>query len=358
VIPHQIGTVGEHLHMIKSDAFKSALQNKQVKLKDLKNVPADIMKALKKADTSGTGVISGKNAVQVFRALDKLDNDGKAGSLGDGRAAAVAKQMMQSAAPALPASAPGAATPASGSDATVSGKTNSASGGMKAGAMSSPRGITAPSSSTAPSASPLASGATDIASSATGGNFNGTARVRNDGSLSNYKGGVGNIAVAQENGRTSAFQFKADMDVDTDGGSSAASKSDKYYQSGTSMKLGGRSLDADKIPFVVLPPGLAKQTGAKLGDLVLVEQNGKKMYGIYADNGPNAKIGEASSYMAKFFDPTASGNKSANGTFSYTVLPGSGAAAGIKNGGAAITAQEIQTRGEAAFSAAKSRGIV
>lgn len=108
----------------------------------------------------------------------------------------------------------------------------------------------------------------------------------------------------------------------------------------------------------MLPPSVAKATGAKLGDLVEVEQNGKKIYAIYGDNGPSRKIGEASIAVAHAFDAKAGPNRAAQGSFTYTMLPGSGAQAGIRNGGAEKTASEIQAAGARAFAQARGRGVV
>ena len=51
-----------------------------------------------------------------------------------------------------------------------------------------------------------------------------------------------------------AFSYTAKMAIDADGGHSRLAHSDPYYQRDTSLHLGGRPLDSDKIPFVVLPP--------------------------------------------------------------------------------------------------------
>lgn len=91
----------------------------------------------------------------------------------------------------------------------------------------------------------------------------GASSIHADGTLGRFEGG-GPVKVSKDaNGKANAVQFKADMDVDTDGGTSSLAHSDRYYQSQTSMKwANGKSLNSDKLPFVVLPPSLAKATGA------------------------------------------------------------------------------------------------
>jgi hypothetical protein len=300
---------------ITKATFEKSLANRQVTLDELEDATPRVMQRLRGADANDDGIIAGADEVRAaFRALDDFDRNGSRNSLGETRSESrghdAAQEMMRLArkAPPLPQ---------------------------------------APSTDDAPP--------TD----ATPGNMQGSPDVRADRSLSTYQGGVGAIRVAEDsNGRAGAVQFKAAMNVDTDGGSSAESRSDRYYQSQTSMKLGGRYLDADRLPFIVLPPGLVRETGAKLGDLVHVEKDGKSMYAIYGDGGPSGKIGEASMYMTKFFDPRSGPNRAATGTYTYTVLPGTGAAAGIRNGGHAVPPNDTQKRGAAAFAAARERGLL
>lgn len=295
---------------ITRSMFRESLRDREVALDGLADATPRVMERLRAADVDGDGKIAGSQDIDAaFVALDSFDRNGSRASLGaargEDRGVRAAQALMRAATPVSPRPSRGLAPSEPGSEAAGS-----------------------------------------------------AARVRTDSTLASYAGGVGPIRVAHQDGKPAAVQFQADMDVDTDGGSSATSRSDRHYQSQTSMRLGGRSLDADQLPFVVLPPALARATGAKLGDLVEVEQGGRKMYAIYGDNGPSRKIGEASIYVARAFDPKAGPNRAAAGTFTYTVLPGSGAAAGIRNGGAAWTAAEIQEAGARAFAEARARGLV
>ncbi len=59
-------------------------------------------------------------------------------------------------------------------------------------------------------------------------------------------------------------------------------------------------VNAAVIPYVVLPPKLAKTMGATLGDLAMVinARTGAASYAIYADNGPAQHLGEGSIALA------------------------------------------------------------
>jgi hypothetical protein len=103
---------------------------------------------------------------------------------------------------------------------------------------------------------------------------------------------------------TGAIWWKADLDVDCDGGQGAACKADPYYQPETStVDSKGNPLDASTLPFVVVPlPSNGfdyKLNGLKLGSVAAVIYDGKILYGIIGDLGPKGVIGEASYAMAK-----------------------------------------------------------
>jgi hypothetical protein len=62
-----------------------------------------------------------------------------------------------------------------------------------------------------------------------------------------------------------------------------------------------RYVDASKIPYIVLPGGMARQLGATPGDfsVVLNQRNGKISYAIFGDVGPYDRIGEGSMALAE-----------------------------------------------------------
>src|SRR2546430_2223429 len=117
-----------------------------------------------------------------------------------------------------------------------------------------------------------------------------------------------------------AFTYRAKMAIDADGGHSRLAHSDPYYQGDTSLHLGGRPLNSDNIPYVVLPPSLARETGAKLGDLVQVSYHGRTCFAVYGDVGPEGKLGEGSIALArKLGIPKNPNTGGAEGGVSYTV---------------------------------------
>jgi len=107
-----------------------------------------------------------------------------------------------------------------------------------------------------------------------------------------------------------------------------------YYVSATALADRTKSpndparyVDASKIPFVVLPGGMARQVGARPGDFVIVfnRRNDKTSYAIFGDVGPFDRIGEGSIALAENLgvrsDPRNGGAR--RGIF-YLVFPGSG----------------------------------
>jgi hypothetical protein len=293
--------------------------------------PKGLIDALKKADKNGDGVINGvKEAEALFDALDKFDHDGSRNTVRlDKNGVDSLLQKAEQSSQHTPSSAKpskGLRRPGDGEGSTTDAPQT---------------GTTESGDTLHPSTNPGSTLSAD--------------RQR----LGRRYMGAGSVDVVQKDGKTAAFQWTGKMDVDTDGGTSAQSRADRFHQSQTSMKFAGnKSLDADKLPYVVLPPSLAKATGAKLGDLVEVKSGGKSMYAIYGDVGPSMKLGEGSISLAKAFDKRASGNNGIDNGITYTVLPGSGAKAGITNGGHAVTAQQIQDAGAAAFTQARADGVL
>ena len=85
-----------------------------------------------------------------------------------------------------------------------------------------------------------------------------------------------------------------------------------------------RFVDASKIPYIALPGDLARQSGARLGDLAVVVnmRNGKFSYAIFADIGV---LGEGSIALADnlgIWSDARSGGRW--GGVLYLVFPGSG----------------------------------
>lgn len=82
--------------------------------------------------------------------------------------------------------------------------------------------------------------------------------------------------------------------LDTDG--SIYCKQDPDGQPDTSLKTAGnKSLDADSIPYIVMPGSASKiLKGIKLGDIAVVLYGDKSLYAVIGDIGPKNQFGEAS----------------------------------------------------------------
>jgi len=87
--------------------------------------------------------------------------------------------------------------------------------------------------------------------------------------------------------------FESNLELDDDG--SIYHKQDKTGQAGTSLSAGhGKSVDANAIPYVVLPRNSFGHWGIRLGDIAMVLHNGRMSPAIFADHGPEGKLGEGS----------------------------------------------------------------
>ena len=88
-----------------------------------------------------------------------------------------------------------------------------------------------------------------------------------------------------------------------------------------------RYVDASKIPFTVLPGGMARQFGARPGDFAVVfnQRNGRSSYAIFGDVGPPDRIGEGSVALAEnlAIRSDARNGGARRGIF-FLVFPGSG----------------------------------
>lgn len=122
-----------------------------------------------------------------------------------------------------------------------------------------------------------------------------------------------------------------------------------YYVSTTSLRnaagsvsASGTYVNADKIPYIVLPPEFMAQFGVALGDLAVVvnRKNGKSSPAIFADVGPRGRIGEGSVALARALGLDANPRRGGTGvpTIAYLVFPGSGLGQGRLR-----TAKEIKS---------------
>ena len=108
-----------------------------------------------------------------------------------------------------------------------------------------------------------------------------------------------------------------------------------------------RYVDASRIPYIVLPGGMARQMGARPGDfsIVLNLRNGKSSYAIFGDVGPFDRIGEGSMALAENLGIRSDArNGGARRGILYLVFPGSG-------DGRPRTIEEINSEAEKWFQA-------
>jgi hypothetical protein len=124
--------------------------------------------------------------------------------------------------------------------------------------------------------------------------------------------------------------WTADFDVDCDGKRSDVCNetTDDAYQPQTSTTdANDEPLDASQLPYVVVPLPSARfdstEHGIELGTVVAVLYDDRVVYGVFADEGPEDIIGEASYAMAVALgidpDPNTGG---VDGPVRYIAFPG------------------------------------
>lgn len=102
----------------------------------------------------------------------------------------------------------------------------------------------------------------------------------------------------------------ADLDTDADGSPRFESIDPESGQRETSLSYPDMDgddqwIDAEKVPYIVLPLNLYKQMGIQLGDVAAVVWKDRVVYALFADEGPNHLIGEGSIALTEAlgFDP-------------------------------------------------------
>ena len=129
----------------------------------------------------------------------------------------------------------------------------------------------------------------------------------------------------------SAFFWKADMDIDCDGvrTSNCNEDTDPWYQDQTSFETSqGRPFQADRTHYFVIPLPSSRfnyaSNGIRPGSVAAVIYNNKVVYAVFADEGPNNIIGEASYATASALgiDPNPETGGVDSGV-TYIVFPGS-----------------------------------
>lgn len=122
-----------------------------------------------------------------------------------------------------------------------------------------------------------------------------------------------------------AFWYDAGAMIDTDG--SGPLHGDPDAQADTTLHYKGFALNADLVPYIVLPPGVINAVkGIVLGCLAHVKNKltGQWTLAVVADIGPRKKLGEISVACAKAIginpSPTRGGEE--RHVIEYTFFPG------------------------------------
>lgn len=102
----------------------------------------------------------------------------------------------------------------------------------------------------------------------------------------------------------------ADLDTDADGSPRALEIDPDYGQLPTSLSFPNETeqrqfVNAEEVPYIVLPLEFYKDMGIELGDVAAVVWKNRVVYALFADEGPKDLIGEGSVALSEAlgFDP-------------------------------------------------------
>jgi hypothetical protein len=144
--------------------------------------------------------------------------------------------------------------------------------------------------------------------------------------------------------------FTGPINIDDDG-KGGGGLGDPTHQWQTKLQYpGGESLNPRVVPFIVIPGDFGTAHPAvKYGDYSSVTYNGRTLYAIVGDKGPNGVLGEGSTSLANGLGinshPVTGGLQTPS--VGYLILPGSGSKFPIPR-----TNAEVQERGRQTFEAA------
>lgn len=119
--------------------------------------------------------------------------------------------------------------------------------------------------------------------------------------------------------------FISRLNIDSDGGTNP--DGDKFYQPDTTLHFKGKAINADKVPYVVVPPVVCKKTkGVVLGSLCYVTHLGTNVMtrAVVADIGPASKVGEGSPELARRLglDPNANFGGTSASVIGFEIVVG------------------------------------
>lgn len=121
----------------------------------------------------------------------------------------------------------------------------------------------------------------------------------------------------EEDGRV---HFTADADVDCDG-SGGNELDDPFFQADTTLHHDGKALNAELVPFIVVPKMvIVGVKGVVMGAQARVTNthNNRSCLAVVGDLGPSRKIGEVSCQCARLLG--LSGNPNIGGTDEHIIL--------------------------------------
>jgi hypothetical protein len=89
--------------------------------------------------------------------------------------------------------------------------------------------------------------------------------------------------------------FDSELQLDTDGWPDGRGRGDSSWQPETSLRYAdSTSINANRVPYFVLPKNWASHFNIKLGDLAAILYKDKLAFAVFADHGPARKLGEGS----------------------------------------------------------------
>jgi len=89
--------------------------------------------------------------------------------------------------------------------------------------------------------------------------------------------------------------YQSELQLDTDGWPDGKTQGDSTWQPDTTLQYSdGTYVNANRVPYFVLPQTWYSQFGIKTGDLGAVVFKDKLAFAVFADVGPKAKLGEGS----------------------------------------------------------------
>jgi hypothetical protein len=89
----------------------------------------------------------------------------------------------------------------------------------------------------------------------------------------------------------SFLYIQSDLDLDTDGVEEPGIRYEPTHQRQVAW---GGPVNANRVPYIVLPAGFAMLHGIQLGDVAAVLYRDRLAFAVFADVGPRGKIGEGS----------------------------------------------------------------